>query len=91
MGIGISRLKSEQLSFPSSIRTLSFIDTQPVSQALSCQLASSSPRCQPTARRHIAQLMAAGVPLLTVTTVLGHAQLTTTAIDAQERELVARM
>ena len=35
--------------------------------------------------------VAAGVPLPTVVAVLGHAHLTTTAIGAEGRELVARM
>ena len=39
---------------------------------------------------HGVAAVAAGVPLPTVAAVLGHAHLTTTAIGAEARELVAR-
>ena len=55
--------------------------------------AIEGPQACPKGLRHAygVAAVAAGVPLPTVAAVLGHAHLTTTAIGAEARELVARM
>ena len=91
-----------RLRRPRSARTLLWSFTRPTASrhiaALMRTAGIEGPQACPKGLRHAygVAAVAAGVPLPTVTAVLGHAQLTTTAIyttaiGAEARELVGRM